>query len=204
MQGRWTSIRKKKSIEVVDNANLTKYLVVTTPIVATEAYMNEIVVVGCLETNPLVCESGYIKVYKSRNASHSMSKLKEKMSRIEVEECMKAEANTFTIENRFKFPLLLIFLTIFLIYSQETYKFFGKRIFVSASQFCSRRLTPARGIDLLCITILICQVFSSFFREKHPKHGATITMPLICVETTSLVTYLQEHIVIKFIKCITG
>lgn len=101
--------RKKKSIEVVDNVNLARNSVVTTPTVATEADMNEIVIVGCSETDPLVCESGYIKVYESRNTSYSMSKLKEKMSRIEVEKCMKAEANTFTIENRVKFPPPLIF-----------------------------------------------------------------------------------------------
>ena len=74
---------------------------VTTPIVATEADVNEIVVVGCSETDPLICKSGCMKVYKSRNALHSMSKPKEQIPRIELEEFAKAEANTFTIENRF-------------------------------------------------------------------------------------------------------
>jgi len=58
--------------------NLAKNLVVTTPTVATETDVNEIVVVGYSETKPLVCESDCMKVYKSRNASHSMSKLKKK------------------------------------------------------------------------------------------------------------------------------
>ena len=50
--------KRKKSIEIADNANLVKKSVVTTPTVATEANVNEILVVGCSETDPLVCQLG--------------------------------------------------------------------------------------------------------------------------------------------------
>ena len=69
--------KRNKFIKVADNVNLANNSVITTPTVATEAYVNEIIIIGCLETNSLVCELGCMKVYKSRNASHNMSKRKD-------------------------------------------------------------------------------------------------------------------------------
>lgn len=40
----------KKSIEIADNVNLARKSMVTTPIVTTKLDVNEIIVVGCLET----------------------------------------------------------------------------------------------------------------------------------------------------------
>ena len=100
---------RKKSIEVADNANIARKLMVTTPITATELDVNEILVVGCSESDPPACQSACMKIYRSRNASYNMSKLKKKIPRIEVAECAKAEANTFTIENQLKLGPPLIF-----------------------------------------------------------------------------------------------
>ena len=60
--GKMDQHKKKKSIEVVDNANLARKLVITTPTVATEADVNEIVIIGCSKTDPLICQSGCMKV----------------------------------------------------------------------------------------------------------------------------------------------
>lgn len=76
---------------------------VRTQVVTTEANGDEILIFGCLEIDPHPCQSGCMIVYRSCNASQIISKLKVKLSRIEVTECAKAEAKTFIIENRFDF-----------------------------------------------------------------------------------------------------
>lgn len=94
---------RKKCIEVIDNVDVVRRSTVRTQVVTTEANGDEILIFGCLEIDPHPCQSGCMIVYRSCNASQIISKLKVKLSRIEVTECAKAEAKTFIIENRFDF-----------------------------------------------------------------------------------------------------
>lgn len=130
---------------------------VTTPIVATETYVNKIVVVGCSETDPFVCQSGCMKVYRSRNASHSVSKLKEKLFRIEVAKCAKAEANIFTIENRFKFALHLIFVPLYGLYVliAEIEKEWIPKDLLNISDHCIDHLKRLKNEGLFGVTLSI-------------------------------------------------
>lgn len=48
-----------------------------------------------------------MKIYRSHNISHNISKLKVKLSRIEVEVHATSKAIIFTLENKFRLALLL-------------------------------------------------------------------------------------------------
>ena len=144
--------KKRKSIVVVDNVDFETHSVAIAPFVAIETDVNE---VGCSEKDQVICELGSMKVYKSRNASLSVSKAKEKMSRIEVEECAKAEADSFTIENQFNFtspPDFVPFHGLYVLMA-ETENEWISRDLLNMPDACIKHLRHLKDERLLGVTL---------------------------------------------------